>query len=134
MSVVRSHLRILHLNLRFNLHLALSYKEKEKKKDTLKKTKSEMPTDGNRTGETTSYHKVYDKVIDTDSISYIITSNVITPSLKPSCDIVENTHLTRGQEIIFVILSLLTSQPPISIYCIIYLMMRTVQQAQCLSL
>ena len=94
-----------------------------------------MPTDGNRTGETTSYYKVYDKVIDTDSISYIITtSNVITPSLKPSCDIVENTHLTRGQEIIFVILSLLTSHPPISIYCIIYLMMRTVQQAQCLSL
>ena len=94
-----------------------------------------MPTDGNRTGETTSYYKVYDKVIDTDSISYIITtSNVITPSLKPLCDIVENTHLTRGQEIIFVILSLLTSQPPISIYCIIYLMMRTVQQAQCLSL
>ena len=49
-----------------------------------------MPTDGNRTGETTSYNKVYDKVIDTDSTSYIITSNVITSSLKPSCDIVEN--------------------------------------------
>ena len=45
-----------------------------------------MPTDGNRTGETTSYNKVYDKVIDTDSTSYIITSNVITSSLKPSCD------------------------------------------------
>ena len=57
------------------------------------------------------HYKVYDKVIGTDSISYIITSNVITPSLKPSCDIVENTHLTRAQEIIFVMLSILTSQP-----------------------
>jgi hypothetical protein len=110
------------------------YKEKEKKKDTPKKNK-EMPTDGNRTGETTSYNKVYDKVIDTDSTSYIITSNVITSSLKPSCDIVENyTSHKRPRDNFCDTININITTSDISIYCIIYLMMRAVQQAQCLSL
>ena len=94
-----------------------------------------MPTDGNRTGETTSYNKVYDKVIDTDSTSYIITSNVISSSLKPSCDIVENyTSHKRPRDNFCDTININITTSDISIYCIIYLMMRTVQQAQCLSL